>query len=162
MPTSLKAAPSSTKIAAPPATWSALPAPPPTRSPWAATIGTIASIAGAKSLRCPPVTSPHSAMKVGEMSSYSSPGYRRIGSAVKPEVTSPGQWYTAPAPMNVAADRDTTGQYQQFNGTSAATPYTAGCVALLFQKKPDADARARSKASSRDPPPAAEQFGARR
>ncbi len=75
-------------------------------------------------------------MKVGEMSSYSSPGYRRMGSAVKPEVTSPGQWYTAPAPMNVAADRDTTGQYQQFNGTSAATPYTAGCVALLFQKKP--------------------------
>ncbi len=84
----------------------------------------------------PPVTSPRSAMQVGEMSSYSSPGYRRMGSAVKPEVTSPGQWYTAPVPMNVAADRDTTGRYQQFNGTSAATPYTAGCVALLLQKNP--------------------------
>ena len=85
----------------------------------------------------PPVTAPRSAMAIGQLSNYSSPGYRRFGSAVKPEVTSPGQWYTAPAPMNVAADRDTTGKYQQFNGTSAATPYTAGCVALLLSKNPN-------------------------
>ena len=36
----------------------------------------------------------------------------------------------------VAFTRDTTGLYQVSNGTSSATPYTAGVIALLFQKNP--------------------------
>lgn len=31
---------------------------------------------------------------------------------------------------------DTSGNYMLFSGTSAATPYAAGVVALMFQKKP--------------------------
>jgi subtilisin family serine protease len=31
---------------------------------------------------------------------------------------------------------DTTGFYRRMNGTSAATPYVSGIVALMFQKKP--------------------------
>jgi len=30
---------------------------------------------------------------------------------------------------------DTNGNYILFNGTSAATPYTAGIIALMFQKR---------------------------
>ena len=76
-------------------------------------------------------------MKIGSLSDYSNPGYLRIGKTVKPEITSPGQWFTAAAAINSPANRDTTGLYRQFNGTSAATPYTAGVVALLMEKNPE-------------------------
>ena len=76
-------------------------------------------------------------MKIGGLSDYWNPGYLRIGKTVKPEIVSPGQWFTAAAAINAPASRDTTGLYRQFNGTSAATPYTAGVVALLMQKNPD-------------------------
>jgi len=56
---------------------------------------------------------------------------------VKPDVVAPGQWYTAPAARNTQARLDSSGHYRLFNGTSAATPYCAGVVALLMQKKPD-------------------------
>jgi subtilisin family serine protease len=75
-------------------------------------------------------------MRVGELSLYSSPGYRRLDGAVKPEIAAPGQWHAAPASLNVPAEHDTTGLYRTFNGTSAATPYTAGVVALLLEKYP--------------------------
>ena len=39
---------------------------------------------------------------VGAISAYSNPGPRRYGSQVKPELVAPGQWHTAPAPLNVA------------------------------------------------------------
>ncbi|HZW34098.1 MAG TPA: S8 family serine peptidase [Isosphaeraceae bacterium] len=80
---------------------------------------------------------PGAALVIGALSSYSSPGPLR-GGAIKPDVAAPGQFFTASAPMNVKVLlRDSTGRYQVFNGTSAATPYTAGIIALLLQKKPD-------------------------
>lgn len=81
-----------------------------------------------------------SIMKIGSISCYSSPGPTRDG-RMKPEIASPGQWFTSSAAMvdGVATkpDRlDSTGKYIPMNGTSAATPYTAGIVALMFEKKP--------------------------
>ena len=77
-------------------------------------------------------------MVINALSSYSSPGPSRDPSAVKPEIAAPGQYFTAPRPRNVSSlmQQDSSGLYCLFNGTSAATPYTAGVIALLLQKKP--------------------------
>ncbi len=88
-------------------------------------------------------------IEIGWLSCYSSPGPRRGSTAsplvVKPEIVSPGEYYpSANAKVNgapagwgsIAGYTDTTGNYRRMNGTSAATPYTAGVIALLFQKKP--------------------------
>jgi subtilisin family serine protease len=76
-------------------------------------------------------------MMLGALSGYSNPGPSRLGDAVKPDVVAPGQYWTASAAMNTRVTlRDTSGGYRLFNGTSAATPYAAGIVALLMQKKP--------------------------
>ena len=76
-------------------------------------------------------------IRIGQLSTYSSPGPQRLG-ATKPEIVAPGQWHTVPAPRNAyILELDSSGMYQNFNGTSAATPYTAGIIALIFEKKPD-------------------------
>jgi hypothetical protein len=70
-------------------------------------------------------------LRLGDLSAYSSPGPNR-GGVVKPLVAAPGQFHIA------AEAGSSLGQgYRLFNGTSAATPYAAGIVALLMQKKPD-------------------------
>ncbi len=82
-------------------------------------------------------------MQLGSLSCYSSIGYDRGGS-IKPDITAPGQWYSSsyarnPDGSGVGADHnlvDSSGNYMLFNGTSAATPYVAGIVALMLQKKP--------------------------
>ena len=78
-----------------------------------------------------------SPMTVGDISEYSSPGMTRLG-RLKPDFTAPGQWWTAPAPLeeNENLAYDTSGLYNLFNGTSAATPYSAGVMALLLEKNP--------------------------
>jgi subtilisin family serine protease len=79
--------------------------------------------------------------EIGFLSCYSSPGPSRSG-VVKPDIVSPGEWFpSADAKDNghSAGDwarPDTTGYYRAMNGTSAATPYTSGIVALIFEKRP--------------------------
>jgi subtilisin family serine protease len=89
----------------------------------------------------------------GHLSCYSSPGPTRTGKD-KPDIVAPGQWYaSADAKINGIsacdgagfnpctqapgwAETDATSFYRKMNGTSAATPYTAGIIALMFEKKP--------------------------
>jgi len=82
-------------------------------------------------------------MEIGALSCYSSIGPTRDG-RMKPEIVSPGEWYTSSLTQGLLPEFgrprtvvDTTGMYRAMNGTSAATPYTAGIVALMFEKKPD-------------------------
>jgi subtilisin family serine protease len=77
---------------------------------------------------------------IGGLSSYSNPGYGRIGDAVKPEITAPGQFHIAAALTTAPATSllHTSKLYRPFNGTSAATPYAAGLFALALEKKPTA------------------------
>lgn len=76
-------------------------------------------------------------LSIGSLSTYSSPGPLRVSDIVKPELVAPGQYFAAPAAMNVVSDRDSTGLYQLFNGTSAATPYAAGVIALMLEANPN-------------------------
>lgn len=76
-------------------------------------------------------------LKLGGLSAYSSTGGLRKGALIKPDIVAPGQFWTAPAvkatpPLFLHRSRS----YQIFNGTSAATPYTAGVVALMMERKP--------------------------
>ncbi len=80
--------------------------------------------------------------EVSWLSCYSSPGPLRTGT-VKPEIVAPGQWYQSSSakkeggqPAGAHFTLDSTGNYRAMNGTSAATPYTSGIIALMFQKKP--------------------------
>ena len=80
--------------------------------------------------------------EVKQLSCYSSPGPLRTGT-VKPEIVAPGQWYQSASakletgqPAGYSVRLDSTGNYRAMNGTSAATPYTSGIIALMFQKKP--------------------------
>lgn len=80
-------------------------------------------------------------IEIGWLSCYSSPGPARTGN-VKPEIVAPGEWFpSANAKFNGTsagtwANPDSTGFYRAMNGTSAATPYTSGIVALMLEKKP--------------------------
>lgn len=80
-------------------------------------------------------------IRIKSISCYSSQGPSRNGT-VKPEIVAPGQWFNAALARNkgVAVEWDngidTTGNYAAMNGTSAATPYVAGIVALMYEKKP--------------------------
>jgi subtilisin family serine protease len=72
---------------------------------------------------------------------------------IKPEIIAPGQVFTASyarltdgRALNSALPKDPhgepywevdhSGRYVAFNGTSASTPYVAGVIALMMQKKP--------------------------
>jgi len=80
-------------------------------------------------------------LEIGWRSCYSAIGPNRDG-RIKPEILAPGEWYQSSyAKVNNVGVKhwkaDSTGNYVAMNGTSAATPYTAGIIALMFQKKPN-------------------------
>jgi len=84
-------------------------------------------------------------IRIGDIACYSSPGFSRSGE-VKPDLAAPSDYFAAclarTAEGKAVGDHaytDTSGKYIPFNGTSAATPYVAGVVALLFQKHPRLD-----------------------
>lgn len=88
---------------------------------------------------------------IGGISCYSSIGYSRNGQ-IKPEIVAPGQIYYASYAKDYSSNAagegvnqrvyktydliDNSGNYIHFNGTSAATPYVAGVIALMMQQKP--------------------------
>lgn len=84
------------------------------------------------------------ALILGTISDYSNAGYLRqtehLGHGVeviKPDLAAPGRCFTAPAAEHAKEQwRSSDPRYQYFDGTSAATPYTAGVIALLLQRKP--------------------------
>ncbi|HZO87262.1 MAG TPA: S8 family serine peptidase [Chthonomonadaceae bacterium] len=86
-------------------------------------------------------------LKPGALSYYSSPGFRRDG-MVKPEVIAPARYTISSAARDCIllkemgkdyfATKD--GLHLAWQGTSAASPYVAGIIALMFQKDPTLDA----------------------
>jgi subtilisin family serine protease len=91
------------------------------------------------------------------ISDYSSPGGRQTANVFKPEIAAPAR-YTLSS-MSAAADPDShacggenmgasagwaavtrDGKHIAWSGTSAAAPYAAGVIALMFQKNPTLDA----------------------
>jgi subtilisin family serine protease len=84
-------------------------------------------------------------LRIGDIACYSSPGFSRSGE-VKPDLAAPADYFTASLAKTASGEKvgehgfvDTSGNYVSFNGTSAATPYVAGVIALLFQKNPRLD-----------------------
>lgn len=79
---------------------------------------------------------------IGDRACYSNPGFSRSGS-VKPEFLAPSDVFSASRARSAEGKElkgewtvDGSGNYVQFRGTSAATPYAAGVVALVFQRNP--------------------------
>lgn len=80
---------------------------------------------------------------VGGLSSFSSVGPTRVGT-LKPDITAPGQFITAAlsagsdfgADPNLANRIFPGGSYVTIQGTSMATPFVAGIIALMLQREP--------------------------
>jgi len=74
--------------------------------------------------------------KQDELAWFSSRGPRLGDSAIKPDVTAPGVGIVAAKAKNSSIGQPVGDQYLRLNGTSMATPHTAGAAALLAQEHP--------------------------
>jgi minor extracellular serine protease Vpr len=87
---------------------------------------------------------------IGKVSCYSSQGYGRDGT-IKPDILAPGEVFVGSlartlegAPVGIERDEATraptnlhaSGNGRLFRGTSAATPYVAGVIALMLERDP--------------------------
>lgn len=83
-------------------------------------------------------------LQVGHLSPFSSRGPTRIGKQ-RPDITAPGQFVTAALASGCELARDPRlanrreGQYITIQGTSMATPFVSGVVALMLQLEPKLD-----------------------
>jgi subtilisin family serine protease len=79
-------------------------------------------------------------LPIGAISDYSNPGPRRTGGVMKPDLAAPGRFHPAARVLDLPKKEnewvETSRKYTYFTGTSAATPYCAGIIALLFEKNP--------------------------
>lgn len=98
-------------------------------------------------------------LAVGALSAFSSHGPTRVG-VQKPDVVAPGQVVTAALAAGsefahdprLASRLHPSGKYVTIQGTSMATPFVAGLVALLLQREPrltPEDVQQRLRISSR-------------
>ncbi len=107
----------------------------------------------------------------GGISPFSSAGPTRIGE-LKPDIAAPGQFITAAMAANsvLATDvryadrRHPNGQYVTIQGTSMATPFVVGLIALLLEREPDLtpeDIVRRLRATARRDPDTGPVWGSR-
>jgi subtilisin family serine protease len=82
------------------------------------------------------VTRPASSALPGAVSSFSSRGPTRVG-AMKPDITAPGEKIVGARASDHSAGTADPDPYVQMSGTSMATPFIAGLVALLLQRQPN-------------------------
>lgn len=96
-------------------------------------------------------------LRLGGISAYSNPGGPTPGGGYKPEIAAPATYTVSPLSQSAAPEaagcggenmgaglgpdsvtRD--GRHIAWSGTSAAAPFTAGVIALMFEKNPTLDA----------------------
>jgi subtilisin family serine protease len=95
--------------------------------------------------------------KQDKLADFSSRGPRVGDGAVKPDVTAPGVAIVAAKAKKAIIGTPVGDQYLMLDGTSMATPHTAGAAALLAQQHPDWKAAELKGALMASAKPAAEQ-----